>query len=141
MIFQDLEDLKVACVEAADKQSQIKDFEVGVFCGKYKTAVPEDYFEHMGRPQGSKRRKTAASADGPSATLVANGGPVNVAGPREALTDGDKGAKSPENRDDVRYVSSGVCDRIWTTNDSTVFTTSQINLETVEVRFGGWFEL
>ncbi|RCI12081.1 hypothetical protein L249_0088 [Ophiocordyceps polyrhachis-furcata BCC 54312] len=82
VIYQDLEDLQAACVEAADGQSDVKDFEVGVFCGEYKTEVPEGYFEHLSRlrERGKKRKNgelDEASTKKPS--LVASSGPVNVA--------------------------------------------------------------
>ncbi|RDA85236.1 hypothetical protein CP532_3271 [Ophiocordyceps camponoti-leonardi (nom. inval.)] len=82
VIYQDLEDLQAACVEAADGQSDVKDFEVGVFCGEYKTEVPEGYFEHLSRlrERGRKRKNgelDEASTKKPS--LVASSGPVNVA--------------------------------------------------------------
>ncbi|WYZ33848.1 hypothetical protein EsH8_I_000124 [Colletotrichum jinshuiense] len=76
VIYQDLDDLKAACIEAVDdgKESVITDFEVGVFCGKYKTAVPSSYFDHLQQLNGSKKKTAAAN----SAYLVANGGPVNI---------------------------------------------------------------
>ncbi|KAK4219517.1 phosphoribosyltransferase-like protein [Rhypophila decipiens] len=85
VIYQDLDDLKAACTEASDN-GEITDFEIGVFCGKYKTEVPEGYFEHLSENRG-KKRKIAAAADPTTATgrtpgspsLVANGGPVNTA--------------------------------------------------------------
>ncbi|KAK3365810.1 nucleophile aminohydrolase [Lasiosphaeria ovina] len=82
VIYQDLDDLKDACTEA-NPDGQVKDFEVGVFCGKYKTAVPEGYFEHLNESRG-KKRKTAptsdepAAAGSPSVVAVGNSGPVGV---------------------------------------------------------------
>lgn len=85
VIYQDLDDLKAACSEASPN-GEITDFEVGVFCGSYKTEVPEGYFEHLSESRG-KKRKIAAAADSTTPTgrpgspsLVANGGPVNVCG-------------------------------------------------------------
>ena len=47
VIFQDLEDLKAACFEVSPPSGP-KDFEVGIFCGKYVTGeVPTGYFEHL----------------------------------------------------------------------------------------------
>ncbi|OLN81220.1 Amidophosphoribosyltransferase [Colletotrichum chlorophyti] len=83
VIYQDLDDLKAACVEAVDdgKESVVTDFEVGVFCGKYKTAVPSGYFSHLHQLHEPKV-KNATTTDGKaeaSAFPVANGGPVNIA--------------------------------------------------------------
>lgn len=98
VVFQDLEDLKAACLEAADGTSQVEDFEVGVFCGKYKTEVPEGYFEHISRMRSDKKK--GAGVGGPF--LIGGGGPTNVAG-----THGDgagEDSKGPENTEDPRYV-------------------------------------
>lgn len=133
VIYQDLDDLKTACMEVTPN-GKVEDFEVGVFCGKYKTAVPEGYFEHLNQSRG-KKRKMAEGAVATGATgaasqaVVGNGGPVNVATKR-VLVDGgvavappsaaagadghadlvngeDKnaGMENPSNRQDIRYVS------------------------------------
>ncbi|KAK3936630.1 hypothetical protein QBC46DRAFT_418544 [Diplogelasinospora grovesii] len=101
LVFQTLEDLKAACIEAAEGNSEIKDFEVGVFCGQYKAPVPADYSERWSRPNGNKKRKSAAITGEEGHTgivLVASSGPVNVTVPHEALYDD---AKGPEYREDV----------------------------------------
>ncbi|RFU77481.1 amidophosphoribosyltransferase [Trichoderma arundinaceum] len=101
VIFQSLEDLKEACVEAADPSSKVRDFEVGVFSGKYTTEVPDGYFEHISQLRGkNKRRKLANCA---AAMLVANGGTVNEAPGQQT---GDAGATtngfaSPQYREDI----------------------------------------
>ena len=132
VIYQDLDDLKAACMEVTP-EGKVKDFEVGVFCGKYKTEVPEGYFEHLNEVRG-KKRKMAEDAGAGQQTQVASSGPVNVA-KRAALVDGasggagaglehraqsgksadgepeDKnaGMANPNNRQDIRYAPfSGV---------------------------------
>lgn len=128
VIYQDLDDLKAACAEASSN-GEITDFEIGVFCGTYKTEVPEGYFEHLSENRG-KKRKIAAAADPTTATgrsnspsLAANGGPVNVGPgdetPQDVALRGKNGAvdvngsvngteavdpRSPVNREDIRYV-------------------------------------
>jgi amidophosphoribosyltransferase len=113
VIYQDLDDLKAACMEVTP-DGKVKDFEVGVFCGKYQTEVPAGYFEHLNEVRG-KKRKIAEEASG--ATAVGNGGPVNVA--KRTLADGDvslerrangdsedknAGMANPANRQDIRCV-------------------------------------
>ncbi|KPM35799.1 Amidophosphoribosyltransferase [Neonectria ditissima] len=66
VIFQDLSDLTAACVEAAEGKSEIHDFEVGVFSGKYSTEVPEGYFEHLSNLRGNKEK---------GGLLIPNGNP------------------------------------------------------------------
>lgn len=68
VIYQDLGDLKACCAELSPRATQ--DFEVGVFCGKYITPVPEGYFEHLDELRG-KARTSAPSA---GSTQIANGG-------------------------------------------------------------------
>ncbi|PHH69358.1 hypothetical protein CDD80_6797 [Ophiocordyceps camponoti-rufipedis] len=83
VIYQDLEDLQEACVEAAEGDSEVKEFEIGVFCGEYKTEVPEGYFEHLSRlrERGKKRKNgdvDEADASTKKASLLADSGPLNV---------------------------------------------------------------
>ncbi|KAL2162613.1 hypothetical protein VTH06DRAFT_6449 [Thermothelomyces fergusii] len=83
VIYQDLDDLKSACMEAAPN-GRVTDFEVGVFCGKYQTPVPEGYFEHLNESRG-KKRKMAEQAVPTASTAPGNSGPVNLA--KRTLTD------------------------------------------------------
>lgn len=55
VIYQSLSDLKAACAELSPRDQQ--EFEVGVFCGKYVTPVPELYFEHLERVRGESRKR------------------------------------------------------------------------------------
>ena len=119
VIFEDLEGpdgLKAACLEAADSTSQVKDFEVGVFCGKYVTDVPEGYFDHLSDLRNGKRgQQTAlveieAGINGQGGNVVASSGPAD--GP-SAAEEADtlrnaNGVKTPEHREDIRYVASKI---------------------------------
>ena len=73
VIFQELEDLKEACVQAVISGSvprKNQEFEVGVFNGEYVTPVPHGYFEHLERIRGeAKKMKVIESAR----EAVANG--------------------------------------------------------------------
>jgi amidophosphoribosyltransferase len=97
-------------MEAAEGESEIKGFEVGVFCGEYRTGVPKCYFEHLGRLQGKKRKYADEEEETSTEKLIpiAKGGPANVAAhPHKVLEDDSatgKGGKSPKHRGDIRYV-------------------------------------
>jgi amidophosphoribosyltransferase len=59
VIYQTLDDLKAACVDAAreaNSRDAPTDFEVGVFCGSYITPVDNGYFEHLERVRGQTRK-------------------------------------------------------------------------------------
>lgn len=80
LIYQSLDDLKAACFEAIEGPTEITDFEVGVFCGKYQTDVPESYFDHIAelRARGKKRKNPEEEISGmKKPTLVGSAGPVN----------------------------------------------------------------
>ncbi|KAI1329864.1 amidophosphoribosyltransferase-like protein [Xylariaceae sp. FL0255] len=112
LIYQDLDDLKAACAEASTN-GEVKDFEVGVFCGSYQTDVPDGYFDHLNELRGKKR--AAGKISGPTAT--GNSGPVLVSGENtnfvlqiDGLTNGDVSRtglstsplpRTPENREDI----------------------------------------
>lgn len=119
VIFEDLDGpdgLKAACLEAADSKSEVKDFEVGVFCGKYVTGVPEGYFEHLSDLRNGRRGKAAtlmnmsAGLNG-DASVITSSGTAN--GPPASDEDDDacpyaNGIKTPEHREDIRYVLADV---------------------------------
>jgi len=73
VIFQELDDLKEACVQAVCNGTigrKDQEFEVGVFNGEYVTPVPDGYFAHLERIRGeTKRLKVMESAR----EAVANG--------------------------------------------------------------------
>ena len=85
VIFLDLDGkdgLKAACMEAADSTSKVQDFEVGVFCGKYVTEVPEGYLEHLSDIRvGKPRQKNAVTNIKPGGdeqgAVIASSGPTN----------------------------------------------------------------
>ncbi|KFA70505.1 hypothetical protein S40285_00568 [Stachybotrys chlorohalonatus IBT 40285] len=80
LIFQTLDDLKAACLEAADEGCRVTGFEVGVFCGEYRTPVPVDYLERWSERHETKKRKSEALTreEGTDVTtVVASSGPVN----------------------------------------------------------------
>lgn len=59
VIYQSLDDLKEACIEAAHETGNTNvpvSFEVGVFCGSYITPVGEGYFEHLELLRGEGRK-------------------------------------------------------------------------------------
>ncbi|KIX09378.1 amidophosphoribosyltransferase [Rhinocladiella mackenziei CBS 650.93] len=59
VIYQSLDDLKAACVDAAreaNSRGAPENFEVGVFCGTYITPVDDDYFDHLERVRGQTRK-------------------------------------------------------------------------------------
>ena len=113
LIYQDLDDLKQACAEAAPKGG-VKEFEVGVFCGKYQTAVPEGYFDHL----DEIRNKSRARPGVPAGSVVASSNPVNGVDTSQfrlevptnsiplnadpaALLSASNAPRTPENREDI----------------------------------------
>ncbi|KAH6897452.1 amidophosphoribosyltransferase [Thelonectria olida] len=89
LVYLSLDGLKEACMNAAGKDCEVEDFEVGVFSGKYVTGVPEGYFEHLSLLRKNKKRKATAAGltvVGPrepseNAVVVTSSGPVNGADP------------------------------------------------------------
>lgn len=133
VIFQTLDDLKKSCAEVVP-DGPVKDFEVGVFCGKYATPVTDGYFEHLEALRGASRSKkiveaakdsvlkgtatteevkiVAAGASVPSGTLVGSdslgdGGPVDYAAQgheRRKMERMIDSAGPVRDRMDIRYV-------------------------------------
>lgn len=105
LVFQTLEDLKAACMDAVDSTSKVTDFEVGVFCGNYKTPVPDRYFERLNILHSTSKKPAAGSVTtngegrhGEGAFLVASSGPVNGVRHQEVEEGSDY-------REDIRYVA------------------------------------
>jgi len=57
LIYQELDDLKAACTELSRRDPATQEFEVGVFCGMYVSHVEDDYFEHLERIRGKRKRQ------------------------------------------------------------------------------------
>ncbi|KAK7432817.1 hypothetical protein QQZ08_000680 [Neonectria magnoliae] len=110
VIFEDLDGkngLKAACIEAAEGTTQVQDFEVGVFCGKYVTGVPEGYFEHLSDIRSGKRGQkttlTNITAGGGDGSVVSSSGPTNgpPGGDEANAGRNANGVKVPEHREDI----------------------------------------
>ena len=56
VVYQSLSDLESSCAQESPRDPAKQRFEVGVFCGKYVTPVPDDYFAHLERIRGESRR-------------------------------------------------------------------------------------
>ncbi|KAK9457356.1 phosphoribosyltransferase-like protein [Dipodascopsis uninucleata] len=72
VIYQTLDDLVAACAGESDK---IKEFEVGVFTGKYVTGVENGYLEHLEevRFQNARFKKLGKQANMTAMELIVNG--------------------------------------------------------------------
>lgn len=70
IIFQTLDDLTNTCAEAVRSQDldEPQSFEVGVFCGKYATPVPLDYFDHIEEIRGNRQPSKGSEATAQFAT-------------------------------------------------------------------------
>jgi amidophosphoribosyltransferase len=79
VIFLDLDGehgLKAACLEAAERKTAVQDFEVGVFCGRYVTNVPDGYLERLSDLRAGRRPRQK-----PAFASVAPGGGEDVVDP------------------------------------------------------------
>lgn len=83
---------------------------MGVFCGKYKTPVPDGYFDHLNQMRG-KKSKTVAVEGAHQPATAGNSGPVGTAADGSPVVNGNGGRttpvtvrmepRSPEHREDV----------------------------------------
>jgi amidophosphoribosyltransferase len=133
VVYQSLDDLAAACAELSPRDPQTQKFEVGVFCGKYVTKVPDDYFAHLERIRGeSKKSKVLegareavlqgvagekelhlvvnGAAVGPTGEVVpkANGSPLNGdshGNERRKRERDEPNAPAVRDRQDIRYMS------------------------------------
>lgn len=119
LIYQDLDDLTQACADAAPNGG-VKEFEIGVFCGKYQTAIPEGYFDHLNTIRGKKRKidngevlnGAITASSGPTnearvnhsfrPELAINGLPANI--DSASLLSASSAPRTPDNREDIRFV-------------------------------------
>lgn len=123
VIYQKLSDLIAACASLSPRDPETQSFEVGVFCGKYVTAVSDDYFEHLERIRGESQRMKVmerarqAVIDGIAGEndlrMAANGVAVDRDG--KLLVAGDESA---------RKGSNGVCGVGKLLNGTSMFSTS-----------------
>lgn len=102
LIYQDLDDLKQACAEAAPNGG-VKSFEVGVFCGKYQTAVPEGYFDHLNELRGDKT--VTQTLEVPKGAIKVTNGPVNGSGVSTSFTVEIPADSLPRNGDPASLLS------------------------------------
>lgn len=101
VIYQSLADLQSACAQESPRDPATQRFEVGVFCGKYVTPVPEEYFGHLERIRGETKKlkvmDTARDAvmrgvaDEKQVRMAANGVEVDDSGEVIAKDSGSDG--------------------------------------------------
>lgn len=66
IIFQKLDDLESACVEAASPGTEVRgklNFEVGVFSGAYVTPIPAGYFDLLQKARGETEMKAVIGSE------------------------------------------------------------------------------
>jgi len=115
VIYLDLEQCVEACIEARVEPvvggMDITAFEVGVFNGQYRTAIPDGYFDHLSCLHGKKKSKKlqeegvggGSDAQTQPVAAVVNGGPMNVSAPPEThKTPGEKSDISLHNFGDEK---------------------------------------
>lgn len=107
VIYQSLSDLESACAQESPRGKAKQRFEVGVFCGKYVTPVPEEYFGHLERIRGETKKLKVMDkardavmrgvADEKQVRMAANGVDVDDAGEVVAKDSGSDGeARMPK---------------------------------------------
>ena len=97
VIYQSLDDLEQACIEAARETNSInapQTFEVGVFSGSYITPVGEGYFEHLEQLRG-EGKKLKAMAQAREAVAHGYSGKMQFDMATNGITLGDKARVVP----------------------------------------------
>lgn len=90
LIYQSLEDLQDACLDAVEGDSEINGFEVGVFNGCYQTEVPDSYFEDLhGSRTSSKKRKNDADEGSDAKKMTVVNGHSNEDKPKAVINQED----------------------------------------------------
>jgi amidophosphoribosyltransferase len=109
VIFQTLDDLKGACVDAAREahsHDAPQNFEVGVFCGSYITPVDEDYFGHLERVRGQTRKlKVMDEARRAVAQGIAGEDQIQLATNGAVVNDSGKVVPAVNGNGDLRKLS------------------------------------
>lgn len=118
VIYQSLPDLESACAQESPRDPATQRFEVGVFCGKYVTPVPEDYFAHLERVRGETRKHKVMEnareavmqgvADDTQVKMAANGVDVDGQGEvvaRDSGSDGEARLPKRQKVDGLRAVN------------------------------------
>ena len=96
LVFQDLDDLEAACMDAVEGPKKIQGFEMGVFTGQYVTKVPERYLQNLIGLRGKRGTDHSIAVAKPIA---------NVAGPMNGLEKGGKGVMMQGHQTGFRWVS------------------------------------
>lgn len=108
VIYQSLPDLVAACAELSPTPGP-RQFEVGVFTGKYITPVDEGYLEHLERVRGNKKKS------------VRNQAVVDVSKLERSLD-------TVQNRSDLNHVKKDILENVETTLDSINGATSEVEV-------------
>ncbi|GAB7363227.1 hypothetical protein MBLNU230_g3509t1 [Neophaeotheca triangularis] len=113
VIYQSLEDLQAACAQESPRDPKTQQFEVGVFCGKYVTPVPDEYFQHLERVRGEGRKHKVmenareavrqGTAGEEQVRMAANGVEVSTDGRVVAREEG-----SVVDEDEVTEINGGI---------------------------------
>ncbi|KAK5128982.1 hypothetical protein LTR85_000315 [Meristemomyces frigidus] len=120
VIYQSLKDLESACAQESPRDPAKQRFEVGVFCGKYVTPVPEQYFDHLERVRGETRKLKVMEkareavmqgvADEQQVKMAANGVDVDHQGEvvaRDSGSDGESRMPKRQKSEKHNHMANG----------------------------------